>query len=83
MSETSRQAAAATGAGAPVVPPGVEVSRKVAEVAECDARGDHERAVRLLADWTQQGDVDAMTESANVYSSASKRPSNLAKAPSS
>ena len=62
MSETSRQAAAATGAGAPVVPPGVEVSRKVAEVAECDARGDHERAVRLLADWTQQGDVDAMTE---------------------
>ena len=62
MSETSRQAAAATGAGAPVVPPGVEVSWKVAEVAECDARGDHERAVRLLADWTQQGDVDAMTE---------------------
>ena len=62
MSETSRQAAAATGAGAPVVPPGVQVSWKVAEVAECDARGDHERAVRLLADWTQQGDVDAMTE---------------------
>jgi prolyl 4-hydroxylase len=58
MSETSRQTAAATSA----VPPGAQMSWKVAEVAQCDARGDHERAASLLADWARQGDVDAMTE---------------------
>src|SRR5512134_484695 len=58
----SRRPSDGTGAGVRAVLPGVQVSWKVAEVAECDARGDHERAVRLLADWTQQGDVDAMTE---------------------
>ena len=47
----SRRPSDGSGAGVRAVPPGVQVSRKVAEVAECDARGDHERAVRLLADW--------------------------------
>jgi prolyl 4-hydroxylase len=38
-----------------------ETSRQ-AEVAQYDARGDHERAVKLLAEGASQGDVDAMTE---------------------
>lgn len=59
MSETS-QAAATARAG--VVPPGAQAAWKVAELAQCEARGDHERAVYLLADWARQGDVDAMTE---------------------
>jgi prolyl 4-hydroxylase len=34
----------------------------VAEAAQHDARADHERAVKLLAEGVQQGDVEAMTE---------------------
>ena len=56
MSETSRQAA--SGAGARVVSPGAEVSWKVAEVAQCDARGDHVRAVKLLAESGMRGASD-------------------------
>lgn len=61
MSDASRQAAA-NGAGAGVVAPGAPASWTVAEVAQCDARGDHARAVTLLAEGTARGDVDAMTE---------------------
>jgi prolyl 4-hydroxylase len=62
MTETSRQSAAVTSTSSRAVPPVADVSWKVAELAQCDARGDHARAVHLLADWTAQGDVDAMTE---------------------
>ena len=38
------------------------MSDTVAAAAQCDARGDHERAVSLLAEGARQRDVDAMTE---------------------
>ena len=60
MSDTNRQAAA-KGAGARVVPPGVQASWTAAEVVQCDARGDHARAITLLAEAARQGNVDAMT----------------------
>ena len=34
----------------------------MAEAALCDAGGDHERAVSLLAEGARRNDVDAMTE---------------------
>jgi hypothetical protein len=48
--------------GAGAVPPGGQGSSTLAEAAQCDARGDHDRAVSLLADGAGRGDVDAMTE---------------------
>jgi prolyl 4-hydroxylase len=36
-------------------------SAKVAEAAEYDARGEHDRAVQVLADACRQGDAEAMT----------------------
>jgi hypothetical protein len=36
-------------------------SAKVAEAAEHDARGDHDRALQVLADACRQGDAEAMT----------------------
>jgi prolyl 4-hydroxylase len=45
----------------------VETSSKVAEAARCDARGNHERAVALLAEATQLDDVEAMTRLGKRY----------------
>lgn len=45
----------------PATAPRAHSSSKVAEAAQCDARGDHEQAVNLLAQGARQGDVDAMT----------------------
>jgi prolyl 4-hydroxylase len=60
MSDMGSQGAAAT--SAPAVRPGVGASSTVAEAAQCDGRGDHGRALTLLAEGARQGDVDAMTE---------------------
>jgi prolyl 4-hydroxylase len=60
MSDTGPQASKITSAR--VVPPGAPPSRTVAAAAQCDADGDHARAVHLLAEGARQGDVDAMTD---------------------
>jgi prolyl 4-hydroxylase len=44
-----------------IVQPGPRESTKVAEAAQCDALGNHERALRLLAEACEQNDVEAMT----------------------
>ncbi len=40
---------------------GAQPSTKVAEAAQFDSQGNHERALQLLAEAAQQGDVEAMT----------------------
>src|SRR5690349_5895847 len=57
MSDTSQ--AAAPSAAAASRAPGAWTG--AAEVAQCDARGEHERALMLLAEGAQRGNVDAMT----------------------
>ena len=59
MSDTNRPVASAT--DTQTWSPGVARSSKVAEAAQCDARGDYDGAVRLLAEGAGQGDIEAMT----------------------
>ena len=40
---------------------GAQPSTKVAEAAQFDSQGNHERALQLLAEAAKQGDVEAMT----------------------
>ena len=40
---------------------GAQPSTKVAEAAQFDSQGNHERALQLLAEAAEQGDVEAMT----------------------
>src|SRR5690349_23926912 len=50
------------------------MSAKVAEAAQCDSRGDHERALGLLAAACEQGDVDSMTQLGKRLLTADRAP---------
>ena len=61
---------AGSGAGTP----GARVSATVAEALQCDSRGQHERALTLLADACRQGDVEAMTQLGQRLLTADRAP---------